>query len=105
MDTPSQDQQTDTSAPEQLPGNSPNPPSGPVTVRDWKVWVDRELCIGAATCIAIAPHTFVLDSEAKAIFLETIDQDSDDAILDAARGCPTAAIFIENSQGERIYPS
>jgi len=79
-------------------------PSGPVTVRDLKVWVDRDLCIGAATCIAIAPNTFVLDSEAKAIFLDTIDQDSDDIILDSAKGCPVAAIFIEKSNGERIYP-
>jgi len=43
-------------------------PSGPVKVRKLKVWVDRDLCIGAATCIAVAPKTFVLDSEAKAIY-------------------------------------
>lgn len=84
---------------------SANQSSGPVTVRDWKVWVDRDLCIGAATCIAIAPNTFLLDSEAKAIFLDTIEQDSDDVILDSARGCPVAAIFIETKDGERVYPN
>lgn len=86
------------------PASSTRPPSGPANVRNWKVWVDRDLCIGAATCIAIAPNTFLLDSEAKAIILDTMDQDSDDIILDSARGCPVAAIFIEQTNGERVYP-
>ena len=79
-------------------------PSGPVMVRKLKVMVERDLCIGAATCIAIAPNTFVLDSEAKAIILNTIDKDTDEVIIDAARGCPTAAIIIEDDQGNRIFP-
>ena len=79
-------------------------PSGPLNVRNWKVWVDRDLCIGAATCIAIAPNTFLLDSEAKAIILDTIDKDTDEVILDSAKGCPVAAIFIEQTNGERVYP-
>ena len=35
-------------------------PSGPVTLKSGhKVWVDRNLCIGAATCIAVAPKAYV----------------------------------------------
>lgn len=79
-------------------------PSGPVNVRDLKFHVDRDLCIGAATCVAIAPNTFVMDSEAKAIILDTTEQDTNDAIIDAARGCPTAAIIIDNDKGERVFP-
>ena len=79
-------------------------PSGPVTVRNLKVHVDRDLCIGAATCVAIAPKTFVLDSEAKAIILATADQEPDNVIIDAARGCPVAAIIIEDEKGQRIFP-
>jgi len=79
-------------------------PSGPVTVRNLKVWVDRNLCIGAATCIAIAPKTFVLDSEAKAVILNTVDQDVDQTIIDAAKGCPVAAIIIEDDKGNKIFP-
>lgn len=82
----------------------PAHPSGPVTVRDLKVHVDRDLCIGAATCVAIAPHTFVMDSEAKAIILASAEQDTNDTIVDAARGCPTAAIFVEDAQGNKIFP-
>jgi ferredoxin len=82
----------------------PQNPSGPVQVRHLKFYVDRDLCIGAATCVAIAPQTFLLDSDAKAIILDTTELDSDDIIIDAARGCPTAAIIIEDDQGNRIFP-
>lgn len=80
-------------------------PSGPITVRNLKVTVDRDLCIGAATCLAIAPQTFTLDDEAKAIFLDTTASDSNDDIIDAARGCPTAAIIVEDVEtGKQVYP-
>ena len=82
----------------------PKSPSGPVVVRNLKFQVDRDLCIGAATCVAIAPKTFVLDSEAKAIILATTDQDPDNIIIDAARGCPVAAIIIEDNNGNKIFP-
>lgn len=79
-------------------------PSGPVSVRDLKFHVDRDLCIGAATCVAIAPSTFLMDSEAKAIILDSADSDTNDSIIDAARGCPTAAIIVEDDKGNRIFP-
>lgn len=82
----------------------PQNPSGPATVRNLKFWVDRDLCIGAATCVAIAPQTFLLDSDAKAIILDSTDLDTDETIIDAARGCPTAAIIIEDEKGNRIFP-
>lgn len=82
----------------------PKQPSGPVMVRKYKVWVDRDLCIGAATCVAIASKTFVLDSQAKAIILDTTEQDLDETIIDAAKGCPVAAIIIEDEKGEKVFP-
>lgn len=82
----------------------PTKPSGPVKVRKLKAWVDRDLCIGAATCIAVAPKTFVLDSEAKAIFLDTTIEDTDENIIEAAKACPVAAIIIEDENGNRIFP-
>ncbi|HRN70137.1 MAG TPA: ferredoxin [Candidatus Woesebacteria bacterium] len=82
----------------------PANPHGPVVVRNLKFHVDKDLCIGAATCVAIAPNTFLLDSEAKAIILDTAEQDTDDTIIDAARGCPTAAIIVEDTNGNRIFP-
>ena len=82
----------------------PQKPFGPVNVRNLKVRVDKDLCIGAATCVAIAPNTFILDSEAKAIILDTAESDTNETIIDAARGCPTAAIFVEDDQGNKIFP-
>lgn len=82
----------------------PQKPSGPIKVRQWTVEVDRDLCIGAATCVAIAPKTFVLDSEAKAVILDTVDQEDNQTILDAARGCPVAAIIIKDEKGNKIFP-
>ena len=82
----------------------PSKPYGPVKIRNWQVHVDKDLCIGAATCVAIAPQTFLLDSEAKAIILNTAELDSDETILDAARGCPTAAIYITDAAGNAVFP-
>jgi len=82
----------------------PLKPSGPVLVHNLKIWVDRNLCIGAATCIALAPNTFALDKEAKAIIIDSADQDTVEAIIEGAKACPVAAIIIEDDKGNRIFP-
>ncbi len=89
----------------ETPLKDPNNPSGPVTVRSLTVHVDRDLCIGAATCVAIAPKTFLMDSDAKAVIIATAEEDTDETIIDAARSCPVAAIIIKNEKGEQVYPS
>lgn len=72
----------------------------------YKVKVDRALCIGAATCVVIAPKTFELDGEGKAVILKkdgtkTSNEvnysdinDSEENILNAAKSCPVDAIII-----------
>jgi len=82
----------------------PKNPSGPVKVRNLKFWVDRNLCIGAATCVAVAPKTYVLDEEAKAVILSSTDEETDQIIIDAAKACPVAAIIVEDEKGNRIFP-
>jgi len=82
----------------------PKNPSGPVVVHKYKVWVDRALCIGAATCVAVAPKSFELDNEAKAVILETTDQDTIETIIEGAKSCPVAAIIIEDEKGNRVFP-
>ena len=82
----------------------PKNPSGPVVVKGMKVKVDRDLCIGAATCVAVAAKAFNLDNEAKAVILDTSDEETVEAIIEAAKACPTAAIIIEDSKGNRIFP-
>jgi ferredoxin len=83
----------------------PNNPSGPVKVKEkYKVWVDRNLCIGAATCVAVSPKSFQMDNEAKAVIVRTIDEEELENIIEAAKACPVAAIFIEDEKGNRIFP-
>jgi ferredoxin len=82
----------------------PQNPSGPVKVRKLKVRVDRNLCIGAATCVAVAPKSFALDAESKAVILETTEEDFDQTIIDGAQSCPVAAIIIEDENGNKIFP-
>ncbi|OGG24360.1 hypothetical protein A3A79_04210 [Candidatus Gottesmanbacteria bacterium RIFCSPLOWO2_01_FULL_43_11b] len=73
-------------------------------IRKWTMRIDRGLCIGAATCIALAPKAWALDDEAKAIILDTASEETDDTLLEAAKGCPVMAIFITDEIGKQIYP-
>ncbi len=66
--------------------------------------IERSLCIGAATCVAIAPKAWALDDEAKAIILDTASGESDGTLIEAAKGCPVMAIFIYDETGKRIFP-
>ncbi len=66
--------------------------------------IDRNLCIGAATCVALAPKAWALDDEAKAIILDTAAEESDDILLEAAKGCPVMAIIITDETGKQVYP-
>ena len=68
-----------------------------------KIVVDRELCIGAAPCVTVAPGVFQLDEENKAY---VVDQNGADAetILLAAQACPVQAIIIYDENGSQVYP-
>ena len=70
----------------------------------YKVRVIRDKCIGAASCVAIAPKVFQMDKENKAIVLSQ-DGNTDDEKLLAAQSCPTGAIVvIDEETGEQIWP-
>lgn len=70
----------------------------------YKITVDRNLCIGAGSCVAVAPQTFALDDEAKAIVLDTTSQDDDNTVLESAKSCPVAAIILHDKAGKQIFP-
>ena len=70
----------------------------------YKITVDRNLCIGAASCVALAMKTFALDAENKAIVLEG-EGDTPEAIKLAAESCPTKAIILTDAEtGQQEYP-
>jgi len=82
----------------------------------YKVKVDRDLCIGAASCVAVAPKTYELDGEGKAVMLKKDESktsdwtfyddinDIPDNILNGARSCPVDAVIIVevDDQGNEI---
>ncbi len=72
--------------------------------KKYRIKVDRDLCIGAASCVALAMKTFALDSENKAIVIDK-EGDNAEAIKLAAESCPTKAIILEDAEtGEQEYP-
>lgn len=73
-------------------------------IRKFTMRIDRGLCIGAATCVAIAPKGWALDEEAKAYILETAEEETDEILLEAAKGCPVMAIIITDETGKQVYP-
>jgi len=83
-----------------------------------RIKVDPDLCIGAASCVTIAPETFQLNDENKAVVLdhgtepaprtyereiEVTEAEKENVIL-AAQSCPTLAIFIYDESGAQLFP-
>jgi ferredoxin len=74
--------------------------------------VDWNCCMGAASCVELAPKVFRLDWEKKkSVFdpapLVLLDKKGADPerIFYAAQSCPYRAIILEDEEtGERIYP-
>lgn len=72
----------------------------------YKIIYNRNICIGAASCAAIAPLTFFMDLENRALIVSDTDSfDDDEVILAAAQSCPVFAIQIVNKEtGKIIFP-
>lgn len=68
-----------------------------------KIEIDRDLCIGAAPCVTVAPGVFQLDEENKAYIVDPKAAD-DETILLAAQACPVQAIKIFDEDGKQIFP-
>lgn len=68
-----------------------------------KIQIQRDLCISAASCVAVAPGVFQLDAEGKALVANPKGAD-EAAILEAARACPVQCITITNDAGKQLYP-
>ena len=68
-----------------------------------RIHIDRDLCIGAASCLAVAPGVFTLDQENKAVIVNEKGADYETILL-AAQSCPTKAIILFDENGKQIYP-
>lgn len=68
-----------------------------------KIKIILEKCSGCGTCVALAPNTFELNADNKSV-VKNPTGDSEAAILDAAKACPTEAIEIEDDSGKKLWP-
>ncbi len=68
-----------------------------------KIVVDRDLCIGAASCIAVAGAVYKLDDENKAVVTDSNSVD-DATLIMSAESCPTKAIFLFDKDGKQVFP-
>lgn len=81
--------------------------------------IDRDKCIGAASCVAVYPDVFEIDAEGKAVLklkdgsttsvntdITALDVSSvdDDTLMLAAQSCPTAAIILYDENDTQVYP-
>lgn len=72
--------------------------------------VEQSLCMGAESCVALAPEIFALDSsqlnKLPLGMREVMDREvPSEEILSAAQTCPYKAIRIKDSEtGEQIFP-
>ncbi len=69
-----------------------------------RIEVDRELCIGAESCVVVAPDAFEMDEENIAIVKDGALLVDPQTILEAAQACPVAAILLFDKDGNQIYP-
>lgn len=67
-----------------------------------KARVDRDICIGSAVCVSIAPDIFELDDEGLSRVVNP-EAGGEDLLRKAAENCPVAAIILED-EGNQIYP-
>jgi ferredoxin len=84
-----------------------------------KVVVDKDKCIGAAPCIAVAPDVYELDDEGKAFVKEDAKESTDgdgkikiktavaddETIKTSAESCPVQAIILYDDDGNQIFPA
>ncbi len=83
-----------------------------------RIVVDPDLCIGAASCVTIAPDTFMMNAENKAEVIDhgvadiptyeriiEVTEDEKANIILGAQSCPTLAITIFDEAGIQIYPA
>ena len=73
------------------------------TGRIHKIIVDQDACIGAVSCVVVAPGVFQMNDEQKAYIVDPEGAD-DDTLLLAAQSCPVLAIKLFDEEGNQIFP-
>jgi ferredoxin len=65
--------------------------------------VDRDVCVGAAECVAIAPEVFELGDDGIAQVVHP-EEATEEILRKAAEECPVQAISLADDDGNPVYP-
>lgn len=68
-----------------------------------RIVVDRVKCIGANSCVVVAPGVFQLDAENLAYVVDP-DSTDEDTIMLSAQSCPVLAVLLYDENGKKIFP-
>ncbi|OGH64534.1 MAG: hypothetical protein A2821_04730 [Candidatus Magasanikbacteria bacterium RIFCSPHIGHO2_01_FULL_41_23] len=68
-----------------------------------RIVIDRQACIGARSCVVVAPTVFQMD-DGNLAFVTDPDSTDEDTILMAAQSCPVLAIKLYDENGKQIFP-
>ncbi|MDD4889492.1 MAG: ferredoxin [Phycisphaerae bacterium] len=72
---------------------------------DLKVKVEPDLCAGCAVCESSAPDVFKMDDNNIAVVLpDGLAAAANDAVVEAAEGCPSEAIIVTDATGKQVVP-
>jgi ferredoxin len=73
-------------------------------LKSYRFAIDRNKCIGASSCVALAPNTFELDEQDIVTITNSTGDDHETQLL-AAQSCPVDAIkVIDQETGEQLWP-
>lgn len=67
-----------------------------------KIVIDRNACIGSATCIVIAPDALELDDKGIAVLKPGAENVDAETLIASAKSCPTMAISLFDENGNKI---
>ena len=92
---------------EKIPDDLPDVRSEGIRTAEGKIHrivVDRQACIGAQSCVVVAPKVFQMDDQNLAYVTDELNETDEETILLAAQSCPVLAIRLYNKDGKRIFP-
>lgn len=63
------------------------------------VRINKDTCIGCGACQAIVPDVFEIGDDGLAeVIVEKVLEELESDVIDAAEGCPTGAIIIDDEE-------
>ena len=66
--------------------------------------IDRTLCIGSGSCVAVAPEVFVLGDDQIVTFTDEPEDIEPDRMVEACAVCPVDALIATGPKGEQLIP-